>query len=416
MPLLPFATHIAQLKWSPSRRPLAAPPSLPPTITEQLSIEIYELIIDNIDDTRTLLACSLVCRSWAPRSRCRLSERMVCRTVPLVRYDTTFGFPITCAAVLDDADTPDIIFGSKNGIYRTVSINHTASRLLRIQDVSQIEVLPDADLVLCLAGSSVLTLSLAALLASSAHPTQIWRRVACLAVRRSAAVAEPHRVCVLETSSLSATLKVYDVNVNNNPTGQGAAAAFTQDTPLETIAIRFLSRTEILATLKKGFAVQKGFEITDLSTSHTRALLDSRDPTYQALSVKNCKPITVFRVSHYLACYDKLAFFIGHDGKGLENGPALKWIQILNSESRTWKLCFLILKHVLVTHAALHDRYLFAFCSNCVEVWNIVTFERVQRIIGPYDRLNTEGEEEKITGLSLLSGDIQQISFMDSEM
>ncbi|KAJ6620588.1 hypothetical protein B0H10DRAFT_1064880 [Mycena sp. CBHHK59/15] len=70
--------------------------SVPASLTDQISTEIYELIIDHLNtDKLALLACSLVCRSWLPRSKCHLLALRVCCPVPLVSHGG-FG-AVTCA-------------------------------------------------------------------------------------------------------------------------------------------------------------------------------------------------------------------------------------------------------------------------------------------------------------------------------
>ncbi|KAF7356278.1 CNH-domain-containing protein [Mycena venus] len=188
-----------------------------------------------------------------------------------------------------------------------------------------------------------------------------------------------------------APLLVYDVSNNNQVST--LVPALELYIPLETYSVRFLSQTRLVAAIKKGFAVQGGFEMVDLVTAETQGLLDPDDPSPLDLAHKKVKPITVFRVDTvFLVCYNKHAFYIDRRGIRPLNKVVLRWTQ--------------------PAHAfALHQPYILAFCDRGVEVWNIETGEMVQKIQGPYHLLNTPESGEKVLGLSLLSGEITEIVF-----
>ncbi|KAJ7117583.1 CNH domain-containing protein [Mycena epipterygia] len=366
-------------------------PPLPSEITDHISTEIYELIIDHLrEDKRALLACNLVSRSWVPRSKCLLLELMICRPVPLVSHGG-FG-KITCAVPYRRGSSDEIIYGTTDGVYRG-SKDGSRPRLLSIHDVSQIEILPDVDLFLCLAGGVFLTMSLSTLNSGTHQDTDVSRiskHVSFFSVYRSAAAGESHRVCVLKSSSLSGTIKVFDVTVSANQqlisTLLNAQEFYI---PRETHSVRFLSRTRLAATLKKGHG---GFEMVDLTTLETQSLLDPDDAALDFVR-KKVKPMAVFRVSDvFLLCYDKCGFYIDRRGSMARTDQLLRW-------------------NVPPIAFALHEPYVLAFCEMQVEVWNIETMEMVQRIRGPYYLLNAPESGEKILALSLSSGDVVEMVF-----
>ncbi|KAF7356286.1 Sulfhydryl oxidase [Mycena venus] len=347
--------------------------------------------MDHLGDKPSLLACNLVCRSWAPRSKCLLLDLMVCHPVPLVAHG---GFGAIACAVPDPFQgNGGTIYGAKDGIYRGIK-DGSRLRLLSIHDVSQIKILPGLNLVLCLAGGTFMTMSLSALNSGNCQDsaiTRISKHVFCFTVYRSTVTGESHRVCALKTSSLSGTLKVY--NVSNNNQVSTLVPALELYIPLETYSVRFLSQTRLVAAIKKGFAVQGGFEMVDLITAETQSLLDPDDPSPLDLAHKKVKPRTVFRVDTvFLVCYDKLAFYIDCRGIRPLNKVVLRWTQPVHA-------------------FALHQPYILAFCERCMEVWNIETGEMAQKIQGPYHLLNTPESGEKVLGLSLLSGEITEIVF-----
>ncbi|KAJ7828258.1 CNH domain-containing protein [Mycena olivaceomarginata] len=366
-------------KWNHLRQSMRPPPALPPlpkAITDQLSTEIYELIMDHLDDKPSLLACNLVGRAWAPRSRCLLLERMVCHPAPLVAHGG-FGV-ITCAA-------PDPFHRRR-----------FSPRLLSIKDVSQIEILVNENLVICLAGGSFMTISLNVLNSGTCqetHLNRISKHVSCFTVHRSTAAGESHRICALKSSALSGTLKVYDVVVNNQVTTLVPASELY--IPLETFSVRFLSRIRLVAAINKGFAVQGGFEMVDLVTAETQGLLDPDDPSHVEFALKKLRPMAVFRVDTvFLVCYDKLAFYIDRRGNRTQPNLMMRWTQPANA-------------------FALHEPYILAFCNLRVEVWNIETGTMAQTIQGPFYLLNAPDSGEKVLGLSLSSGEVTEIVFHD---
>ncbi|KAJ7711448.1 CNH domain-containing protein [Mycena metata] len=147
--------------------------------------------------------------------------------------------------------------------------------------------------------------------------------------------------------------------------------------PRETYSVRFLSRTRLAAALKKGFAVQGGFEMVDLVTSETQGLLDLSDPSLQFAS-KKVKAVTVFPVSNtFLVCYDKFAFYVDRMGRMSLNDRIMRWTGSASA-------------------FALHEPYILAFCTNHVEIWNIETGKLEQKLSGFYHLLNAPESGEKV--------------------
>ncbi|KAJ6534606.1 CNH domain-containing protein [Mycena vulgaris] len=365
--------------------------SLPKAITDQISTEIYELIIDHLSGDRpSLLACILVCRSWVPRSKCLLLEMMVCHPVPVVSHGG-FG-KITCAVPYQQGNNGVLIYGATDGIYRGCE-DGSRPRLLSIRDVSRIEILPDANLFLCLAGGVFMTMPLGALTAGTcqdADVNRISKHALFFSVYRTPTSGRDYRVCVLKSSSLSGTIKVYDVSGNQ----QVSTLVNAQELyiPTETYSVQFLSRTRLAAALKKGFAVQGGFEMVDLTSRETQSLLDPSDPALEFVQ-KKVKAMTVFPVSDiFLVCYDKFGFYIDRRGKMARKELVMRW-------------------NFPALGFALHEPYLLTFSDMRVEVWNIETAEMVQKIHGPYYVLNAPESGEKVLALSLASGDIVDLAF-----
>ncbi|KAJ7656426.1 CNH domain-containing protein [Mycena polygramma] len=383
----------AASNWNLLRSTASTPLSpFPKALTDQISTELYELIIECLGpDKPSLLACCLVCRSWVPRSKCLLLELMICHPAPLVSHGG-FG-TITCAVPPHQGTNGGIIYGAADGVYRG-SPDGSRPRLLSLHDVSQIEILLDSNLFLCVAGGNFMTLPLSVIHSGASREsdiTRISKHVSFFSVYRSTIPGESHRVCVLKSTTLSGTIKVFDVTGNN----QISVLALARELyiPLECISIRFLTWTRIVASIKKGFAVQGGFEMVDLVTMETQSLLDPTDPTIIELPLKKYKPKTVFRVDDvFLVCYDKVAFYIDRRGDTTRKELVMWWTQPANG-------------------FALHQPYILAFCNMRVEVWNIETAEMVQKVQGPYYLLNNPDSGETILSTSLLTGDITEMVF-----
>ncbi|KAJ7763568.1 CNH domain-containing protein [Mycena maculata] len=380
----------------------------PKHITEQISTEIYELIIDQLRaDKQSLLACTLVCRSWVPRSKCLLLELMVCWPVPLVRR-VGFG-KILCAAPYREGNEAEIIYGTTNGIYRG-SKDDAPTRLLSIHHVSRIEILSDANLCLCIANGVFMSVLLSALNAGTCQDSDVvrlCRHVGFFSVYRASAVGESHRVCAIKTSSLSGTIKVFDVVGNQ----QASALLTAQDfyIPREAFYARFITPTRLAVALERGFAVHGGFEMVDLQTANTQTLLHPGDPALDSLPQK-CKPIAVFRLSDVLlVCFDKVGIYIDEGGHIVRNELVMRWDSVPFSFGASTTVPSTSPGDTIVP--ALHEPYILVSSDTHVEVWNVETAEMVQKIQGPHYLLNAPESGERILAMSLMSGDVAEMVF-----
>ncbi|KAJ7752682.1 CNH domain-containing protein [Mycena metata] len=345
---------------SPSSRSVGVLRPFSTAITDEVSTEIYELIIDQLGaEKASLLACNLVCRSWAPRSRMLLLELMICRPVPLGNDHDIEA--ITCAVPNPGSDG-EVICATSGGIFRTFKDGSTP-RYFDIRDVSQMEVLSDVNLFLGLSGGNFFTWPLSTLQAGSYHwdadLTRLSKHVSFFNVYRSTNPDENHRVCVLKTSSLSGTIQVFDV---------------TQD---QQITVFVNTQTVEELYIPRETYSFKGFEMVDLVTSETQGLLDLSDPSLQFAS-KKVKAVTVFPVSNtFLVCYDKFAFYVDRMGRMSLNDRIMRWTGSASA-------------------FALHEPYILAFCTNHVEIWNIETGKLEQKLSGFYHLLNAPESGEKV--------------------
>ncbi|KAJ7181023.1 CNH domain-containing protein [Mycena filopes] len=395
------SSHGIKMAWA-SVKSKGSPTAVAKIITDQISTEIYELIIDHLSaDKASLLSCNLVCRSWVPRSRMLLLEFLTCRPVPLVSHGG-FG-SITCAIPAPEhpgLHDGGVIYGTTDGVYRGLP-DGARPRLLLIPAVSQIEILPDDNLFLCLAGGEFITIPLGTLTAGVSQDADITRtskNVSVFTVFAPTVAGENYRVCLLKTSSLSTTVKVFDVTRNQQVSTLVTVRDFY--IPRETCSVRFLSRTRLAVAMKAGGStLPSGFELVNIATLETQSLLDPSDPSLE-FAFKKVKPVTLFRVfGVFLVCYDKFAFYIDRNGRMTRNEQVMRWT-------------------LPATGFALRLPYLLVFCNIRVEVWNLETAELVQKIQsrhqGPYHLLNATTESgNKILHLLASSGEVAEMVFRD---
>ncbi|KAJ7181022.1 CNH domain-containing protein [Mycena filopes] len=387
----PSLSPAGPLSWRP----------LPTHITDRISTEIYELIIDYLStDKLSLLACHLVCRSWVPRSQCVLHRRMPCRPLSVVRHGR-FGTTTTCAASL--RNNAGLICGTKGGIYRS----NDGVQLLPLRNVSQIEILPDANLVLCVAGGTFYTLPLSVLssgVAQREDMTRILQNVSSVAVYRGKFRRESSRVCVFKGSTFG-TIYIFDVSGSHQASTlvlthvrvlDSALRHFTaKSISLQTLAVTrqhflFLSSTRLL-TWSKTTTMHGGFDSINLDAPEApiRTLLDCQDPSLE-FALKKLKPRTVFKLSEpnrFLVCYEKIGFYVNGGGKMARNKQVMEW----GSPSNGF---------------ALREPHVLAFCNKHTEVWDMRTAKLVQTIEGTYQPLN-----DGLLTLCHSSGDVVDFVF-----
>ncbi|KAJ7181026.1 CNH domain-containing protein [Mycena filopes] len=361
-------------------------PPFPRFITEQISTEIYELIIDFLSmDKGTLTACNLVCREWAPRSEMHLQrhfELMFCRPVHLITHEG-----VACAVPLSN-HSAGIIYGTESGIYEGLP-DGTRSSLLSIRNVSRIELLPYADLCLCLAGKTLVTIPLGILTSGTCQDvdiTRVSKHASFFAVYRPTATGDNFRVCTAKSSKLTTTVKVFDVTGSPQNSTLVKSQAFY--IPTETTSVSFINRTRLVVAVKDG-----GFEVVDLTALETVSILL---PSALSLEFKmRLAPIAMLRISDtWLMCYDEVGFYVDRSGTMIRQETVMRW---------TLRACAF----------ALHSPHILVFCSNHIEVWNIEIGELVQKIKGSYRLLNTPKSNDGILLASRSSGSIMEMVFND---
>ncbi|KAJ7763575.1 CNH domain-containing protein [Mycena maculata] len=283
-----------------------------------------------------------------PAEQILLLELMVCRPVPLVGHGSFEK--ILCAAPHRQGNDDEILNGTTDGICR-ISKDGARTWLFTVHNVSQIEILVDANLCLCIADGALMNI------------TRVSSHVGFFGLYRATVAGGSYRVCTIK-SSLSSTIKAFDVVVNL----QAATLVLSREfyIPREALSVRFLYPTKLAVALK-----DLGFEM----------LFD--------IMPKKCKPIAVFPLSDmFLLCFDKVGFYIDRRGHIIRNELLMRWDPVPVS-------------------FALHEPYILAFPTR-----ELVSGTSKRARCTKYRVLIAcSMPGAKILALSLTSGDVVEMNF-----
>ncbi|KAJ7625603.1 CNH domain-containing protein [Roridomyces roridus] len=365
------------------RRTINAPSStpLPKDITDQISTELYEHILEClVPDAQSLVACALVCPSWTPRSRFLLLESTVCHPVHINHHGFGSTKIVWASTYCDSENENRLIYATMDGVYRGSRDGRTSLRLWSHPNISRFEILVDANLFLCLAGGVFLTIPFSTLKAGTCQPSDVIR----INERVSYFTVAPQNMP--DGSSRSSIIKTF--NVNAVESGQQTSPLVTTREfyiPCESHSAQFLRRN--LAVALKRDKLQLAFEVVNLTNLDTTTLL-SPSPSLDLLP-RNSKPMGLYRISNIFL---KVGFYIDRGGNMIRNELVMRWESTCVS-------------------FALHEPYILAFSETQIGLWNIETAEIVQRIHGPYHLLNVPQSGERV--LVGHSNDVVEIVFRD---
>ncbi|KAI5120261.1 hypothetical protein M0805_004597 [Coniferiporia weirii] len=231
---------------------------------------------------------------------------------------------VNCAAPFDNGRR--MAYGTNDGVYFSNfrEYNRHPVRVLGLPDVTQIDVLEEFQLLIVLSEHSVITFPLEAL--SEHDPLNGLRRAKRISSHTSFFKAGiclgKTLVCVVKASQLSSTIKVlepieYAVRGKNKPTfkkliqgGNDTLRLFREFyIPVESSSIHYL-KTKLCV------GCTKGFEIVDLETLDTQALLDPKDNSLNFVQKReDVRPMAIYRIENdFLLCYDEFAFYVNKSG------------------------------------------------------------------------------------------------------
>ncbi|KAJ3094655.1 RHO1 GDP-GTP exchange protein 2 [Physocladia obscura] len=138
----------------------------------------------------------------------------------------------------------------------------------------------------------------------------------------------------------------------------------------------------------------KGFEIVDLETLETQALLDPSDESLDfVLAREDMKPMSVFKItdSEYLLCYDEFGFFVDRMGRRTRESQIMNWFGV-------------------PTAFAYISPYILSFDASFIEIRNTDSGDLSQIVYANSIKVLHIGRTF-ILGSSLQSGDDRQSMF-----
>ncbi|KAH8116525.1 CNH-domain-containing protein [Phellopilus nigrolimitatus] len=285
---------------------------------------------------------------------------------------------VNCAAPFDHGRR--VAYGTNDGVYfsNLRDPSRHPVRVLGLPDITQIDVLEEYQLLIVLSEHSVITFPLEAL--SEHDPMGGLRRAKRISSHTSFFKAGmclgKTLVCVVKASQLSSTIKAlepieYAVRGKNKPTfkkliqgGNDTLRLFREFyIPVESSSIHYL-KTKLCV------GCTKGFEIVDLETLDTQALLDPSDSSLDFVQKReDVRPMAIYRIENdFLLCYDEFAFYVNKSGWRARNWFMVYW----EGHPRSF---------------ALHFPYVLAFEPTFVEVRHVETGALTQIIQGNNLRL-----------------------------
>ncbi|KAL5633060.1 hypothetical protein ACGC1H_003526 [Rhizoctonia solani] len=281
---------------------------------------------------------------------------------------------VNCAAPYDSGRR--FAYGTDNGVYfQSLDNDQTRKpiRKLSFMDVQQIDVLEDYQLLIVLTERSVLTFPLDVfdvedpMRHGEYHLTRMKRITSHTSFFKAGYCLGRTLVCIVETSPSHSTIKVFEpiawsIRNQSKPTykdllrgGKDMLEVFKEFyIPSKAHSINFL-RTKLCV------AFTTGFEIVDLETLDTQALLD---PLHISLEFvrrrKDVRPLNIYLIDgEFLLCYTEFAFFVNRHGERSKNDVIIYW-------------------EGSPTAFALHYPYIMAFDPTFIEIRHVKDGKLVQ--------------------------------------
>lgn len=233
-----------------------------------------------------------------------------------------------------------VAYGTFDGVYfqDLREPNREPVKVLALTDVAQVDVLDDFGLLIVLSEGQVITFPLDAL--EAMDPLAGLKRAKRIAAHtsffKSGVCVGRTFVCVVKTSPLSSTIKIFepiDQNVRgrSKPTfrkllqgGNDTLRIYKEFyIPVQSSSIHFL-RTKLCV------ACVNGFEIIDPDTLDTQGLLDPSDESLDFVRRRSDntrpKPVAIYRIENeFLLCYDEFAFYINRGGRRSRKNFLVYW-------------------------------------------------------------------------------------------
>ncbi|CAE6531518.1 unnamed protein product [Rhizoctonia solani] len=234
------------------------------------------------------------------------------------------GNKVNCAVPYNNGQT--IAYGTDDGVYLQ-SQNGTSRKAINLKNVQQVDVLEDLSLLVILSERSVFTFPLGELemedhtkyMKKIASHTSFFKVGTCLARTM---------MCTVKGSSLSSTVKILEP-AKSPPGLKGQTTLSKKEDKLKLFREFYLATelysVQFLKTKLCAVAASR-FEIVDLETLETQALLDPEDQKLKFTRLIEPHPSCMYRIGdEFLVCYQEFAFYVNSSGKKSDKDVTIYW-------------------------------------------------------------------------------------------
>ncbi|CAE6365111.1 unnamed protein product [Rhizoctonia solani] len=263
---------------------------------------------------------------------------------------------VNCVALYGKDQT--IVYGTGDGVYVQLQ-NGQPRKAIDLADVQRIDVLEDLSLLVILAERSVLTFPLETL--EMEEPTKHMNRITIASQTsffKTGTYKDRTMLCTVKASSTSSTIKILESVVSlptSSPNQRGQTSSPDKDKLRPFREFRLAKGLYSVQFLKTKLCVASttGFDIVDLETLDTQALLDPTDQKLDFVHHIEPRPLRVYCIGgEFLVCYREFAFYANSNGKKSDKDVVIYW-------EGTPIAC------------ALHYPYIVAFSPNFVEIRHV---------------------------------------------
>eukprot|EP00842_Homolaphlyctis_polyrhiza_P000294 jgi/Hompol1/1265/HPOL_002670-RA len=265
-------------------------------------------------------------------------------TTTLVNNGFHISNRINCLLVYGDrlilGTDVGLFIGTEHAAGQLESSGQLGGRFVKVVDlerVTQIDILPNYDMLLVLADKNLLSFPMQILDFTEAEASSSSRKGKKIGSQvsffKQGVCTERTVVCAVKSTALTATIKVLEpvgLGVSNLKGKIGKLFRGTSDSlrvykefyiPTESRSIHYLK-----SKLCVGCA--KGFELVDLESLNTQGLLDPSDETLEfVLKKDSVRPISIFKIrdGEFLLCYNEFGFYVDRYGRRAKVDWIVNW-------------------------------------------------------------------------------------------
>ncbi|KAJ3010284.1 UNVERIFIED_CONTAM: RHO1 GDP-GTP exchange protein 2 [Siphonaria sp. JEL0065] len=225
-----------------------------------------------------------------------------------------------------------LFVGPRGSVLEPEQFSDKFVQVLELEKITQVDVVLEHGLLLVLADKTMYSYN-TALLETRNEETRKAKKIGDAINFFKVGFANNRTlVCTVRTAQLSSTIKIFESVEFSTMKRKGRINLFSREKEAMKLFKEFYIPTEAssIHILKTKLVVgcTKGFEIVDLETLETQALLDPSDDSLDFVLVReDTKPMAIFKTGEdeYLLCYDDFGFFVDRTGRRARPDFILKW-------------------------------------------------------------------------------------------